>query len=98
MRWGVFWLLGSFATTLGAAERINQEGRILGPLPVVSAPVLFDTPAADAVVSALQIMPVDSAWNEDVSRLPLLSNSDAMIARSPATGVESPDPAGVFSK
>ncbi len=81
MRWVVFWLLGSCAGTLGAAERINHEGRILGPLPVVAAPILFDTAAADAVVSAMQIMPVDSAWNEDVSRLALLSNSDAMIAQ-----------------
>ncbi len=63
------------------AERINHEGRILGPLPVVSTPILFNTAAADAVVSAMQIMPVDSAWNEDVSRRPLLANSDAMIAQ-----------------
>lgn len=64
-----------------AAERINQEGRILGPAPVVTAPTLFNTPAADAIVSAMQIMPVDSPWNEDVSRRPVLGNSDAMIAQ-----------------
>src|SRR3954454_24441404 len=78
--------LGLFAALLcsasfAAAERINQEGRILGPLPVVTAPTLFNTPAADAIVSAMQIMPVDSAWNEDVSRRPVLANSDAMIAQ-----------------
>src|SRR5262249_33502693 len=54
---------------------------MLGPAPVVTAPILFNSAAADAVVSAMQIMPVDSAWNEDVSRRPLLSNSDAMIAQ-----------------
>ena len=63
------------------AERINQEGRILGPAPVVTTPTLFNTPQADAMVAAMQIMPVTSAWNEDVSRLPLLANSDAMIAQ-----------------
>ena len=62
-------------------ERINQEGRILGPLPVISSPILFNTNAADAVVSAMQIFPVTNPWNEDVSRRPLLTNSDAMIAQ-----------------
>lgn len=66
---------------LAAAERINHEGRILGPAPAVSAPTLFNTAAADAIVSAMQIMPRDSPWNEDISQLPLLSNSDAMIAQ-----------------
>ena len=73
--------LFAIATVAFGAERINQEGRILGPLPVVSQPILFNTPTADAVVSAMQIMPVTSPWNEDVSRLPLLSNSAAMIAQ-----------------
>jgi hypothetical protein len=68
------------AAALGG-QRINQEGRILGPLPVVTQPILFDTAAADAVVSAMQIMPVTNPWNENVSRLPLLANSSAMIAQ-----------------
>jgi len=64
-----------------SAERINQEGRILGAAPVVTNSVLFNTPDADGIVSAMQIFPVTSAWNEDVSNLPLLPNSDAMIAQ-----------------
>ncbi len=64
-----------------AGPRINHEGRILGPTRIVTQPILFNTPEADAVVAAMQIMPVTSAWNEDVSRLPLLANSDAMIAQ-----------------
>jgi hypothetical protein len=67
--------------SVARAERINHEGRILGPSPVVTAPTLFNTPAADAVVSAMQIMPRDNPWNEDISRRPLLPNSDAMIAQ-----------------
>ena len=63
------------------AERINQEGRILGPAPVVTHPVLFNTSEADGLLSAIQIFPVTSAWNEDISRLPTLRNSDAMIAQ-----------------
>ena len=61
------------------AERINQEGRILGPAPIVNTPILFNTPQADAIVSAMQIFPITSAWNEDISRRPVLSNSAAMI-------------------
>src|SRR6267378_3864209 len=63
------------------AERINQEGRILGPAPVVVTPTLFDTAQADAIVSAMQIFPVTNSWNEDISRRPLLANSAAMIAQ-----------------
>jgi hypothetical protein len=74
----VAWLL---VASNGAAERINQEGRILGPVLVVSIPTLFNTPEADAIVSALQIMPVTNPWNEDISQRPRLVNSDAMIAQ-----------------
>ncbi|MEY2489655.1 MAG: hypothetical protein QOC70_1597 [Verrucomicrobiota bacterium] len=74
-------LTSTLAFTARAAERINQEGRILGPAPVVTTSTLFNTPAADAIVSAMQIMPRDSAWNEDISQRPLLSNSSAMIAQ-----------------
>jgi hypothetical protein len=70
-----------FTASILAADRINHEGRILGPLPIVAEPILFNTPEADAILSALQIMPVDSAWNEDISGYPLLPNSDAMIAQ-----------------
>jgi K319-like protein len=72
-------LLTSTLAFTTRAERINQEGRILGPAPVVTTSTLFNTPAADAIVSAMQVMPRDSAWNEDISQRPLLSNSSAMI-------------------
>src|SRR5664280_827652 len=63
------------------AERINQEGRILGPLPAFTNAILFNTTNADAVVSAMQILPVTNPWNECISNRPVLSNSDAMIAQ-----------------
>ena len=71
-------LIGAWGTR---AERINQEGRILGPSPVVTAPTLFNTPQADTFVAAMQVCPVTSPWNEDISRRPVLSNSAAMIAQ-----------------
>ena len=63
------------------AERINQEGRILGPLPAVTNAILFNTTNADAVVSAMQIFPVTNPWNECISNRTVLVNSDAMIAQ-----------------
>jgi hypothetical protein len=49
-------------------------------MPAITKPVLFDTPEADAILAALQVFPPDNAWNQDVSGLPVLKNSDAMIA------------------
>ncbi len=66
---------------LAVAERINQEGRILGAQPVVTSPLLFNTPSADAILAAMQVLPTTNPWNEDISRRPLLANSDAMIAQ-----------------
>jgi hypothetical protein len=63
------------------AERINQEGRILGALPVVTNAILFNTNDADAVVSAMQIFPVTNPWNECISNRPVLANSEAMLAQ-----------------
>ncbi len=64
-----------------SAERINHEGRILGEMPSVTQPILFNTPEADAIVAALQIFPRDNAWNEDISRRPVHPDSDAMIGQ-----------------
>src|SRR5437763_1007989 len=75
-------LVLSFIVTAAAqSERINQEGRILGPAPIVATPTLFNTPQADAIVSAMQIFPVTNPWNEDISRRPLLANSATMISQ-----------------
>lgn len=72
---------GWLSLPLAAAERFNHEGRLLGDLPVVSTPTLFNTPEADTVLGAMQIMPVDNSWNEDISARPLLANSAAMITQ-----------------
>ena len=77
-QWGqcVAFVLTSVVTPAAAqSERINQEGRILGPAPVVTTPTLFNTAQADAIVAAMQILPVTNPWNEDISGRPVLSNS-----------------------
>jgi len=43
-----------------SAERINQEGRILGALPVVTNSILFNTTNADAVVAAMRSLQAQS--------------------------------------
>ncbi len=69
------------AALTARAERINQEGRILGATPVVTNAILFNTTNADAVLSAMQIFPVTNPWNECISNRPVLPNSTAMISQ-----------------
>lgn len=75
------WAASVLMAGRASAERINHEGRILGLPPVVTNSILFNTPEADAILSAMQIFPTTNAWNEDNSRRPMLTNSDAMIAQ-----------------
>ena len=46
----------------------------------MTAPVLFDTPEADRILSAMQIFPADNPWNEDISDRPVHPDSAAIIA------------------
>ena len=75
---GVLLFMALLVSSL-TAERINHEGRILGTVPEVTNAILFNTAQADAIISALQIFPRDHAWNEDISRRPVLANSAAML-------------------
>ena len=56
-------------------------------MPAIREPVLFNTEAADAILSALEIFPPDNPWNIAVDTWPLASNSAAMIK---AIGSEKP--------
>ena len=49
-------------------------------LPPIKAPVMFNTPEADAILSALQVFPKNSAWNEDISERPVHPDSEKIIA------------------
>ena len=49
-------------------------------MPKITKPVMFDTPEADAILSALQVFPPDNAWNQDISALPVHPDSGAIIA------------------
>src|SRR4051812_14875437 len=49
-------------------------------MPAITAPVPFNTPAADAIVSALEVFPPDNPWNQRVTDWPLHPNSAALVA------------------
>ena len=44
-------------------------------MPKIDKPILFDTPEADAIVSALEVFPSDNPWNLVVEDWPLHPNS-----------------------
>jgi hypothetical protein len=50
------------------------------PMPAITQPVLFGTPDADRILTALQVFPPDNAWNQDISGMPVHSNSAHIIA------------------
>jgi hypothetical protein len=49
-------------------------------MPAITAPVEFDTPEADAIVSALEVFPPDNPWNLLVSDWPVHPNSGKIVA------------------
>jgi hypothetical protein len=71
-----FLLCIAFCLDLYAAEK-----QVKAPvLPRITAPILFNTPESDQLMSRIQLVPPNSAWREDVSKRPVLPESQAMIA------------------
>jgi hypothetical protein len=60
-------------------KRINHEGRELAILPLIPQAVLFNSEAADRILAAMQVLPIDSPWNRDVRRAPIERNSAQII-------------------
>ena len=68
---------------VGAATAVDlavAAGPERPPLPKITRPVMFDTPEADAVLSALQVFPPDNPWNQDMSARPVHPDSARIIA------------------
>ncbi len=55
-------------------------------IPALKAPVMFDTPEADLLMSRINLVPKDSPWVWDVSKCPVAKNSKPMIAAITSTG------------
>jgi hypothetical protein len=49
-------------------------------MPKIDRPISFDTPEADAVLSALEVFPPDNPWNLIVEDWPLHPNSQRIVA------------------
>lgn len=49
-------------------------------MPPITQPVLFHTPEADAILSALEVFPPDNPWNQVIEDWPLHPNSSNIIA------------------
>jgi len=49
-------------------------------MPAIEKAVLFDTPEADAICSALEVFPPDNAWNLLVEEWPVHPNSEKLVA------------------
>jgi hypothetical protein len=62
--------------TAAPATSEREQARI----PAFSKPLLFDTPEADAVLSATQILPPEHPFNQEVAALPIHANSARIIA------------------
>lgn len=62
-----------------AGEATNPVGEAPAK-PPIAAPILFNTPEADALCAALQVFPPDNPWNQVVADWPLHPNSKNLVA------------------
>jgi len=45
----------------------------------IESPVMFDTPEADRILTAMQVFPPDNPWNENIADRPVDPMSDAIV-------------------
>ena len=74
MRW---WGL---ALAMGLTVSLPACGQAAATMPAIDHPVMFNTPEADAICSALQIFPSDNPWNQVVENWPVSPDSARIIA------------------
>jgi hypothetical protein len=88
-RWSAIVLLSVVLTTTArsgsGAQTIRGDPARLeriraATMPDITRPVSFDTPEADAIASALEVLPPDNPWNLVVSDWPLHPDSKKIIA------------------
>jgi len=88
--------LGSFSLAGASEEPPNTKGRgdparleriRSTQMPRIEKPVLFNTPEADGICSALEVFPPDNPWNLVVSDWPLHPRSREIVA---SVGVNKP--------
>ncbi len=73
---------------LGSVRTGSKQAKVRrAEMPQITKPVMFHTPEADAILSALEVFPADNPWNQVVSDWPLHPNSAKIIA---SIGVDKP--------
>jgi hypothetical protein len=50
------------------------------PLPAIDAPILFNTPRADAILATMQVFPSNNTWHADISQWPVHPRSTDIIS------------------
>ena len=70
--------------TSAAAKRPDSDPARLkrirsAKMPLITQPVLFNTPQADAILAALEVFPPDNPWNVLVTDWPVHPDSKAMV-------------------
>ncbi|HUW56855.1 MAG TPA: hypothetical protein VMZ92_09480 [Planctomycetota bacterium] len=63
----------------GSDPAAKKEEKKEDKLPRIKRPVMFNTPEADYLLSRMKVLPDDSPWKWDVSKLPVAKNSKEMI-------------------
>ena len=75
---------GLAVTAFALATQAGDPSRLAriraAKMPGITRPVMFNTPEADAILSALEVFPPDNPWNQVVEDWPLHPNSKRMIA------------------
>jgi hypothetical protein len=71
---------GGVIGTAAASDPARLTRIRAATMPSISKPVLFNTPEADAILSALEVFPADNPWNQVVEDWPLHPNSQRIIA------------------
>lgn len=72
-------------TATGTPKKEDAKSPAAKP-PAIKAPVLFNTPEADALLAKMQVFPKDNPWNQDISKCPVLANSKELIASAGTNG------------
>jgi len=73
--WGILFTIMGAAGSAVLSSAANKPA-----MPSMTKPVMFNTPEADRILAVLQVFPPGNPWNEDISKLPVLGNSKAIIA------------------
>jgi hypothetical protein len=81
---GDIWFEGGPSTAAGTSKAGSDPARLAriraAKMPAIDKPIMFDTPEADAICSALEIFPDNNPWNVVVEDWPVHPNSKNIVA------------------